>query len=81
MTPPLEFVTETKFLGIWIDDELNWKAHLNKVLLKIQRNSHMLFRTKNMLNNQTKKCFTMPKFIVISPTELLYGDRCSVTME
>ena len=38
----LPLVNETKFLSIWLDNELNWNCHLNKLSIKIKRNVHLL---------------------------------------
>ena len=51
----IQYVNYTKFLGIWIDKDLKWTTHTNTLILKLQRNSNMLFRTKNMLSVQAKK--------------------------
>ena len=32
----------TKFLGLWIDEKLNWHHHTSKVLQKISWNQHLL---------------------------------------
>ena len=52
---PLQNVHETKFLGVWIDDKLSWNTHVNKVLLKVKWNLHLLRNCRNMLNIQTKR--------------------------
>ena len=51
----IKFVLNTKFLGAWIDDTLGWDVHVNKLLLKVQRNAHMLFKSKRLLNVLAKK--------------------------
>ena len=51
----LPFVKETKFLGIWLDDELNWNCHLSKVSTKIKRNVYLLKNHKNILDCNTLK--------------------------
>ena len=51
----INFVDHTKFLGVWIDKNLTWTAHTNRVIQKIQRNAHMLFRSKNLLSAHAKK--------------------------
>ena len=51
----INFVDHTKFLGVWIDKNLTWTAHTNRVIQKIQRNAHMLFRSKNLLSVHAKK--------------------------
>ena len=42
--------TEFKFLGTWIDNSLNWKHHLNQLLLKLNKNLHMLRMGKKFLS-------------------------------
>ena len=51
----LHFVEYTKFLGVWIDDKLNWNTHLSKLINTLHRNSHLLFRSKRYLNCPAKK--------------------------
>ena len=34
----LPIVENTKFLGVWIDRNLNWNKHINSLILKIKRN-------------------------------------------
>ena len=51
----INFVDHTKFLGIWIDKNLTWTTHTNRVIQKIKRNAHMLFRSKNLLSVHAKK--------------------------
>ena len=48
-------VTSTKFLGVWLDNKLDWHVHLNNLLLKIKRNINLLRLGKNLLNIATKK--------------------------
>ena len=38
----LHTMTETKFLGTWIDENLNWVTHFNKLTLKLKRNITLL---------------------------------------
>ena len=51
----ISFVSTTKFLGVWIEEVLNWNIHIDKLLLTLQRNSHMLRRTKRSLSYHSKK--------------------------
>ena len=51
----LTTVSHTKFLGVWIDNRLNWDFYFNKLLLKTKRNIHLLRTGKNMLNSHAKK--------------------------
>ena len=51
----IKFVSNTKFLGVWIDEALNWNIHIDKLLLTLQRNSHMLLKIKQSLSYHSKK--------------------------
>ena len=57
-------VTTTKFLGMWIDQNLNWNEHLSKLKTKVKRNLTLLKIGKRYLNTHTKKCCIMPKYTV-----------------
>ena len=45
----------TKFLGMWVDKQLNWKKHLSIVLAKIKQNTNMLKISNKFLNIHAKK--------------------------
>ena len=51
----LPIVPRTKFLGVWLDSDLNWKKHISTVLLKINRNKNLLKISKNFLDSDCKK--------------------------
>ena len=48
-------VSSTKFLGVWMDDQLNWKTHLNKLLSKLKCGLGMLQRSRELLSLKAKK--------------------------
>ena len=48
-------VSNTKFLGIWIDEKLNWHVHTTKLIQKISRNIHLLRLSGKILNRHTLK--------------------------
>ena len=48
-------VQNMKFLGVRIDDNLNWNHQYNHVVLKLKRNMHLLRDNKLYLNRNTKK--------------------------
>ena len=54
-TNSIRFIDSVKFLGVWIDQDLTWKVHAGKLILKIQKNSKLLFKTKRHLNAHAKK--------------------------
>ena len=43
-------VQTTKFLGITIDDELNWRSHINNLYSKLQANKRMLMLARNLIS-------------------------------
>ena len=45
----IPIVKKTKFLGIWIDEDLSWNYHVNELCLKIKRNQYLLRKSKNIL--------------------------------
>ena len=51
----IPIVNCTKFLGMWIDDSLNWRKHVNTIILKIKRNINLLHQSNNFLDSRTKK--------------------------
>ena len=51
----IKSVKEMKFLGLWLDCNLNWSSHLSKLFLKLKRNQAMLRQSKNFLNEQSRK--------------------------
>ena len=48
-------VNHTKFLGIWIDDKLTWKLHVENLKIKLNKNYRILCNSKNMLNINAQK--------------------------
>ena len=48
-------VSNTKFLGTWIDDHLNWKTHMCKLLGKLKCGLGMLQRSRDLLSKRAKK--------------------------
>ena len=53
-----ERITEsesTKFLGLWMDKNLNWKKHTSILINKIKRNTILIKNTKNMFDKDTLK--------------------------
>ena len=50
----LQRVNCMKFLGVHIDDKLKWDLHVNKLILKLKCNTHMLKTGKNFLDTKCK---------------------------
>ena len=51
----LKRIKNTKFLGVHIDDKLQWNVHVSKLLLKLKRNLNLLKVGKNYLNSHAKR--------------------------
>ena len=51
----IRFVKETKFQGIWLDENLNWNAHTSKLIARLKRNTHLLSNHRNFLDTFTLK--------------------------
>lgn len=39
----------TKFLGLWINNSLNWNTHITKLITKLKQNLGLLQKSKNLL--------------------------------
>ena len=48
-------VSSTKFLGTWVDDQLNWKTHMSRLLSKLKCGLGMLQRSSDLLSPKAKK--------------------------
>ena len=51
----IPLVKHTKFLGVYLDNELSWQVHINHVLGKIQANKCLLSLGQNLLDSLTLK--------------------------
>jgi hypothetical protein len=47
----LERVSVTKFLGVFVDEDLNWKYHTSQIALKISKNIGVINRIKYLLTH------------------------------
>ena len=45
----------TKFLGLWLDEKLNWNKHCSMLIMKLKRNQALIRTTKNLFNQSTLK--------------------------
>ena len=43
----------TKFLGLWMDKNLNWKKHTTIPINKLKRNTVLIKNTKNIFDTET----------------------------
>ena len=51
----IKCVTETKFLGVIIDDQLNWQAHIKQLTSKLRSCTGRLYRIKNLIPESLHK--------------------------
>ena len=49
----LKPVESVKFLGMWLDQNLNWNIHVNKLITRIKRNMHLLRTPKHLFSEKT----------------------------
>ena len=52
----IPLVSNTKFLGVIIDNKLNWTEHINNTISKISVNKNLIGRARNLLSTQATKC-------------------------
>ena len=57
-------VQEIKFLGVFIDDKLTWKSHIQYINTKISKSIGILYKVRHILNKEWKmnlyKTFVVP---------------------
>ena len=46
-------VNEHKFLGVHIDNKLNWTKHISMLYNKLQANKHLLWLATNLLDSDS----------------------------
>ena len=64
---PIERVTETKFLGVIVDEKLHWKKHIDSVITKVSRSIGILYKARYRVGfNQLKQLY----FTLIEPSIL-----------
>ena len=51
----LKVATSTKFLGLWIDNKLKWREHVQKLIIKLQAKKALLQRSKYLLSVHAKR--------------------------
>ena len=47
-------ISETKFLGMTLDQNLNWSSHVNQLILNLNRNLNLLKLSRNMMTQESK---------------------------
>ena len=46
-------VKETKFLGVIIDDQLNWHSHIKQIVSKLNKNYYVIKRASRLLSTSS----------------------------
>ena len=69
----LKSADATKFLGVWIDNSLNWNEHLKKLTVKLKKNLGLLRNSKYSCQSIAWNCYIMPSFTVTLAMEFQYG--------
>ena len=55
------FSNNVKYLGIKIDENLNWKHHINEVSTKLIRANAILFKIRNFVNPKILRSIYIPQ--------------------
>ena len=58
----VSMVDHTKFLGVWIDNNLKWHSHLSKLHLKLNQGTGMIRKAKNFLDTRCLKILYYAQF-------------------
>ena len=53
---PITATNVRKFLGVWIDDQLNWKTHIYNISGKISRGIAIIVKARKFINTEGLKC-------------------------
>ena len=48
-------VSSVKYLGVWIDEHLTWKVHVDNLITKIGSFNGIVFRNKDLLPLSARK--------------------------
>ena len=59
---PIAQCTNTKFMGVWLDNQLNWRTHYSKLLPKLKRGEKLLQQCKKFLDAPTLKILYYAQF-------------------
>lgn len=65
----LQQVQSTKFLGIYLDNKLNWETHINNLCPKLQSSCYALYRLKDLVSQSVLLMFYHAQFV----SKIKYG--------
>ena len=78
----IKHVESTKFLGISIDSNLTWKAHINHIVTKVAKTTGILYKARHFLPSQTLRT---PYYSLIYPYlnygNVVWGNTCPSRLE
>jgi hypothetical protein len=78
----LDVVTETKFLGIMVDNGLTWKSHANYLHKKLSKSIGILSRARKFLNLPTlKQLYFSFLFPYLSYGNIIWGRAAEITLD
>ena len=59
----IEKASVSKFLGVYLDDQLNWKYHINHVIAKLSKTLGIMHNMRNLLNENTLRTIYCSLFL------------------
>ena len=71
---PIKLVNKIKYLGVFLDRELNWKSHLDHLESKINLLTHRL-NTFSFLSSEVKLIFKKKLYFSVFVPTILYAHR------
>ena len=71
-------VSSTKFLGTWVDDQLNWKTHMSRLLSKLKCGLGMLQRSSDLLSTKAKKLLYYGQVCHAIRMNMVFGSQVGV---
>ena len=78
---PIDEVSYTKFLGVYIDNKLNWKKHISIITGKVARAIGVIVRAKRLLNqNSLKTLYFSFIYPFLTYCNHVWGNACMTTL-
>ncbi len=79
---PLEQVSEYKYLGMWINKDINWNYYIDKMCSKLSRRLRILCRVKFNLPKET--IYMLYNSIIMPPfdySDVVYGNCSAIRLK
>jgi hypothetical protein len=77
----LEIVRNTKFLGIILDDQLNWKSHVSYLALKIAKSVGIISRARQLLSTTIlKQLYYSFLYPFLTYCNIIWGQATNLTL-